>query len=176
MGSRAAGRSVACIPQVDGEDWHLEQQGCRYLGVLGLAWVVWVLVRELGVNSKRLSLTKEHKHEAVLPNQPCSPYTNAVGSPLALSTCRLIIKDVSQMDTVRINFMLVLYHGDSYLLLSQSSPYPCCFSGYPPTLSCNNAQASLLSRCQRLRSFQKELHQKIGKFDLCWHQVPEAKK
>lgn len=68
MGSRAAGRSVACIPQVDGEDWHLEQQGCRYLGVLGLAWVVWVLVRELGVNSKRLSLTKEHKHEAVLPN------------------------------------------------------------------------------------------------------------
>lgn len=45
-----------------------EQQGCRYLGVLGFAWVVWVLVRELGVNSKRLSLTKEHKHEAVLPN------------------------------------------------------------------------------------------------------------
>lgn len=68
MGNRAAGRSVAFIPQEDGEDWHLEKQECQYLGVLGLIWIVWVLARELGDNSKRLSLTQEHKREAVLLN------------------------------------------------------------------------------------------------------------
>lgn len=48
MGNRAAGRSVAFIPQEDGEDWHLEKQECQYLGVLGLIRIVWVLARELG--------------------------------------------------------------------------------------------------------------------------------